>query len=84
MFLLGDIHGKLSDLNIYEKALWRAGPSLCPADILFLGDFVDRGMSSVEVVTYIFAIKCLSPEKIHLVRGNHETRRAQKRYGFYK
>ena len=39
---------------------------------LFNGDFVDRGVYSVEICILFFCFILLDPNSVYLNRGNHE------------
>jgi len=74
VYVLGDIHANLYDLQFFRKTIWPAGPEVTAGEFLFLGDFVDRGKDSIAVIAYIMAMKILNPGKWWMIRGNHETR----------
>ena len=49
---------------------------------LFLGDYVDRGSHSLETICLLMALKVKFPDKIHLLRGNHEDKWINNAFGF--
>lgn len=60
------------------------GPRGGNQSFIFLGDFVDRGYFSLETFTLLMCLKAMYPDKITLVRGNHESRQITQVYGFYE
>ena len=54
--------------------LFQVGGECPDTNYLFMGDFVDRGNNSVETFLLLLALKVRYPERITLIRGNHESR----------
>lgn len=63
--------------------LFKIGGRPPDTNYLFMGDYVDRGINSVEVASLIFALKVRYKDRIHILRGNHENKEINKVYGFY-
>jgi diadenosine tetraphosphatase ApaH/serine/threonine PP2A family protein phosphatase len=78
--IIGDLHGSINDL-LRVLQLFPSYPK--SISLLFLGDYVDRGLHSVPVMTLLLALLCKYPTQVFLLRGNHEFANVNRDYGFY-
>ncbi|MFW5898467.1 MAG: metallophosphoesterase [Candidatus Saliniplasma sp.] len=75
--VVGDTHGDLDAVQVpVNETVEKDLPTV------FLGDYVDRGKNQLESLAYVLNLKLKRPEKVVLLRGNHETERMNRRYGF--
>lgn len=77
--VVGDLHGNMKALDLIIH-MWRSFS--CP-QLLFLGDYVDRGNASVDVLVSLFEMKRQDWKNVILLRGNHESPEMNRKYGFF-
>lgn len=95
--VIGDLHGQLFNLLAFLRLLLLNAEALkeyeklpgsqlfiCDSrfQYIFMGDYVDRGERSVEIVMLLLAYKALCPSGIILLQGNHEAQETNDHYGF--
>eukprot|EP01129_Flabellula_baltica_P016638 TRINITY_DN8_c0_g1_i1.p1 TRINITY_DN8_c0_g1~~TRINITY_DN8_c0_g1_i1.p1 ORF type:complete len:335 (-),score=69.25 TRINITY_DN8_c0_g1_i1:373-1377(-) len=87
--VVGDIHGQFEDLlRVLEMGDFEYDELEMKYDLpegvkfLFMGDYVDRGHFSIEVVMLLFCLKVKYPDSVFMLRGNHESRDINMVYGF--
>lgn len=73
LYAIGDIHGRLDLLEglldqIFRDEAARGGPA---GELIFLGDLIDRGPESAQVIERLIALKAERPD-IRVLLGNHE------------
>lgn len=74
----GDVHGQFYDLcKLFEIC---GDPD--KTSFLFLGDYVDRGSYSLEVLLLLYSMKINHPKTFTLLRGNHETKQMTQHFTF--
>jgi len=70
IYVIGDIHGCLGHL---ERLLEEVNPDLSRDRLVFVGDYIDRGLCSRGVVEYLVRLKARHPgDRIICLKGNHE------------
>ncbi|MBS7250760.1 MAG: metallophosphoesterase [Candidatus Freyarchaeota archaeon] len=78
ILFVGDTHGDLESTIPIVKRFLGGGYD----GVVFLGDYVDRGLQQIENMNYLLVLKILYPDRVLLLRGNHETPLANRYYGF--
>lgn len=88
IFFRADLHGDIRSLlanltwlneNGYLHGFTIARPNF---QMIFLGDYTDRGAYGIEVLYTLLRLKLANPDQVFLARGNHEEVGLQTRYGF--
>lgn len=75
IYAIGDVHGRIDLLRTIIKKI-EADSSRFSDDrvlkIVFLGDYIDRGDNSRDVLSFIMDLECSHPGRYVFLRGNHE------------
>ncbi len=88
VFLQGDLHGDIHSLlavlrRLNDRQLLDGFAIKDPdLNVIFLGDYTDRGLFGVEVLYTLLRLKLANPDRVHFARGNHEDLSLIARYGF--
>ncbi len=89
LIVFGDIHGNIHGLmrlldKLVERKQLSSDFTLAPdVQLIFLGDYTDRGTCGVEVLYTLLKLKNSNPDcQVTLLRGNHEDIQVNDRYGF--
>lgn len=75
---IGDLHGHIAPLEALLKTCERKGLMAAPnlvaegVQIVFLGDYIDRGSEGRAVLERVCALRSANPGRVHCLLGNHE------------
>ncbi|NHI87915.1 MAG: hypothetical protein EAX87_00245 [Candidatus Thorarchaeota archaeon] len=79
LIFVGDLHGELDSVFQVQRLFSKYKTH----SFIFLGDYGDRGPAQIETVNTVMALALSEPERVLLLRGNHESDEVAQRYGFY-
>lgn len=79
IIFVGDLHGEFNSIASVQKLITKYPTH----NFLFLGDYADRGPSQIETFNLVMALTLKYPDRIQMLRGNHESDEVAQRYGFY-
>ncbi len=70
IYAIGDIHG---NLDLLQRLLEKIQPDLARDQLVFMGDYIDRGPNPKGVVDYVLGLKRVAnPQQVICLKGNHE------------
>jgi hypothetical protein len=80
----GDVRSLVNMLDSLSRSNYLADFKLAKPDtyLLFLGDYTDRGYYGTEVLYTLLRLRLENPDRVFLLRGNHEDISLAARYGF--
>ena len=79
IIFVGDLHGELQCLRSIQKLIKKYDNHR----FVFLGDYADRGPEQIETFNLAMALTLANPERVIMLRGNHESDSIAVKYGFY-
>lgn len=73
LYAIGDVHGCLDKLKLLlDKINKDAAAATSPVRKIFLGDYIDRGLHSKEVIDFLLDWKTREKQPPIFLKGNHE------------
>lgn len=84
--IFGNINGQLDELLKLFEHFGNPGDTNLEGDIeginyLFLGDMINLGKQSLEVICLLLAFKIRFPDEFFLIRGHHEDKKMARIFG---
>ncbi len=71
--VVADLHGDFKAAKFYCDKFLEKLKSNPNTNIVFLGDYIDRGGNSIEILYMLFKLKIAFPKNVYLLMGNHES-----------